>query len=82
MNTQYTCNDCKLSYTLSEERIKNESVQHDNFICDLCKDDDELIDPTCNNCGYECYSESLNNSKQFCNNCWNAYQLGKEENNG
>lgn len=81
MSTQYICNDCKLAYNLSDERIKIDSIQHETFICDICNDNEELIDPTCNNCGYESDFESLNNSKHFCNNCWNAYRLGTEESN-
>jgi hypothetical protein len=39
MSNQYKCSDCELVYTLSEKRIREESPDQGNFICDLCKEE-------------------------------------------
>ncbi len=35
----YECQECELTYTLSPDRIKKESPQHDSFVCDLCEEE-------------------------------------------
>ena len=35
--SEYKCQECELTYTLSRDRIKKESPQHDTFVCDLCE---------------------------------------------
>lgn len=42
MNKEYKCLECKLTYTLSDKRIREESPIHGSFTCDLCKDEGEL----------------------------------------
>jgi len=34
----YTCQDCKLVYSLSQERISQDLPSLDSFICDICAD--------------------------------------------
>lgn len=36
---EYKCRECELTYTLSRDRIKKESPQHDSFVCDLCEEE-------------------------------------------
>lgn len=35
-----------------------------------------MIDPMCENCGYECDAEDLNKKTGFCHDCQNAYNFG------
>lgn len=37
MSQEYKCLECKLTYTLSDARIKQDSPQHESFVCDLCE---------------------------------------------